>query len=401
MDLAEVIKLSTDSLRSNKLRSLLTMLGVIIGVAAVILLVSIGEGARKYIRRELGGLGTNILVVVPGKTSKEGGMHMGTSSVRKLVYDDAMLIKRRSVHIQYAVPIVVGTSWIKYRENSRDTYIIGVTEEYFPARNFSVESGRPLNSNDVESQRRVCVLGQTVKRDLFGDKNPLGETIKIGDSRYRVVGVMQKKGVTLGFDLDDVVFVPTTSARELFDTDALFNITVKARNEQVLEEAKRDIRKILMSRHAGREDFSILSQDEMLAVMGKVLNIMTAVLAGIAAISLIVGGIGIMNIMFVSVRERTREIGLRKAVGAKNSDILLQFLSESTILSLTGGVGGIFLGGTLSLMLPNFIEFLPTHLAWWSVIVAFLFSAAVGIFFGVYPARKASLYDPIIALRYE
>jgi len=401
MDIVEVIRISWDSLRANKLRSLLTMLGVIIGVSAVILLVSIGEGARKYIRRELGGLGANILIVVPGKTAKEGGMHMGTSSVRKLVYDDALLLKRRSAHIQYSVPVVVGTSWVKYRKNKRDTYVVGVTDEYFPARNLSIEHGRAMNAADVEARRRVCVLGRTVKRDLFGDRNSLGATLRIGDSMYRVIGVMEKKGVTLGYDLDDVVFIPTTVAMELFDTDALLNITVKARNELVLNAARKDIQRVLKRRHAGRDDFTILSQDEMLDVMGKVLNIMTAVLAGIAAISLVVGGIGIMNIMLVSVRERTKEIGIRKAVGARRMDILFQFLMESTVLSITGGIGGIVLGGTLSVLIPYFVDFLPTEIAWWSVILAFVFSAFVGIFFGVYPAKKASEYDPIVALRYE
>ncbi len=212
---------------------------------------------------------------------------------------------------------------------------------------------------------------------------------------------MQPKGVALGFDIDDVVFIPTTTARELFDTDRLFSITVKVRSANLIDEVKKEIKEILIRRHAGKEDFTVLSQDEMLAVMGKILNIMTAVLAGIAAISLVVGGIGIMNIMLVSVRERTREIGIRKALGAKNRDILLQFLSESVALSLIGGIGGVLLAGALSLGLPYFVDFLPTHLAWWSVILAFFFSAAVGVFFGVYPARKASLYDPIIALRYE
>jgi putative ABC transport system permease protein len=401
MDVFETILISFDALKTNKMRSALTMLGIIIGVSAVILLVSIGEGARQYIKKEFGSLGTNILIVVPGKTAKEGGMHMGTSSVRKLVYDDAVLIKRRSTHVKYAVPVIVGTSWVKYRGQSRDTYIVGVTEEYFPARNLRVELGRSLNADDVQMRRRVCILGRTVKRDLFGDRNPLGVFIKIGDGRYRVVGIMKKKGVTLGYDLDDVVFIPTTVASELFDTDALFNITVKARSAEVVEEAKRDIKNILRRRHAGREDFTVLSQDEMLDVMGKVLSIMTAVLAGIAAISLVVGGIGIMNIMLVSVRERTKEIGIRKAVGAKNSDILFQFLTESTILSLIGGGIGVITGISVAILIPKFVSFLPVEVAWWSVVVAFVFSGMVGIFFGVYPARKAALYDPIVALRYE
>jgi putative ABC transport system permease protein len=401
MEFSETLRLAVDSLTSNRVRSLLTMLGVIIGVAAVILLVSIGEGARRYIREALGNLGTNIMVVVPGKTSKEGGMHMGTSAVRKLTRDDAELIERRARSISEAEPVMIGTSWIKYGEKSRDTYIAGITTDYFDIRTLDIALGRRFNESEVESARRVCVLGRTVKRDIFGDKNPLGEKVNIGNTGYRVVGIMAPKGVTLGNDFDDVVFVPVTSAIELFDTDALFNITVKVPGAEYIESAKKEITDLLVKRHAGREDFTILSQDEMLDVMGKILNIMTAVLAGIAAISLVVGGIGIMNIMLVSVRERTREIGIRKALGARNRDILTQFLVEAVTLSLIGGTIGILFGAGMSLAIAHFVEFLPTRVTWWSVALAFLFSVNVGIFFGVYPARKAALYDPIIALRYE
>lgn len=402
MDIIEIIKVSKDSLMSNKVRSFLTMLGVIIGVAAVILLVSIGEGARTYIHRELGNLGTNILVVVPGKTSAKGGFHPPeASTVRKLIYDDALLIKRRAKHVDDAVPLMFGSAKVKYLNQSRDNSIVGSTETYFSIRNLKVDSGRFITESEVDAKRKVCILGRTVKRDLFGDKNALGALVSIGDSKYRVVGVMEKKGVTLGIDFDDIVFIPTTAAQELFDTDRLFNITIKVKSANEIHEATEEIKQILIKRHAGKEDFTVMSQDEMLGVMNKILNIMTAVLAGIAAISLVVGGIGIMNIMLVSVRERTREIGIRKALGAKNSDILLQFLVESMTLSIIGGAGGILFAGTVSFIIPYFVEFLPTQLELWSIVLAFLFSAAVGIFFGVYPARKASLYDPITALRYE
>lgn len=401
MDVIEIINIAKDSLLINKIRSALTMIGIIIGVGAVILLVSIGEGARKEIYRELGELGSNILVIVPGKTSREGGMHMGTSAVRKITYDEARFIEKRVRDIVNAVPVVVGTSWIKYRGKSRDTYVVGVTEPYFEIRNLKIATGRSIVQSDVDSGLKVCVLGKTVKKEILGDINPLGAMITIGDTKYRVIGVMAPKGMALGFDIDDVVFIPTTSAMELFDTDRLFNITVKVRSADLINNAKNEIKEVLKKRHANKEDFTVLSQDEMIAVMGRILKIMTGVLAGIATISLIVGGIGIMNIMLVSVKERTREIGIRKAVGAKNIDILTQFLIESVILSVAGGTGGIIVGITLSLGLHYFFDFIPTHITSWSVLIAFLFSAIIGIFFGVYPARKAALYDPIVALRYE
>jgi len=401
MDVIEVVKVSKDNILINRGRAFLTVLGVIIGVAAVILMVSIGEGARKYIKDEFSSLGSNILIVVPGKTAKEGGSHMGTSVVRKLTYDDALMIKRRSRYIEAAVPVIVGTSLIKYKGQSRYTYVAGVGEDYFSARNLTIDSGRFINKTEVDLKRHVVVLGRTVKKDVLGNVNPLGALIRVGESKYRVIGLMAPKGVTLGFDIDDIVFIPVTAAMELFDTDSLFNITVKVRNEKDIPKAKKDIKNILIRRHAGEEDFTILSQDEMLSVMEKVFKIMTAVLAGIASISLIVGGIGIMNIMLVSVKERTREIGLRKAVGAKNRDILFQFLAESVVLSLIGGIIGISLGISLSWLIPLFVPFLPTKLSLWTVVVAFLFSAGVGIFFGVYPAGKAAGLDPINALRYE
>jgi len=401
MDVIEILKMSRTTILINRTRSFLTVLGVVIGVTAVILMVSIGEGARKYIRDEFMGLGSNILVVVPGKTSSEGGPHMGTSAVRKLVYGDAELIKRRSRYIESSIPVVVGTSLIKYRSKSRYTYVEGVSEEFFRVRNLEVDSGRFFSGTDIEAGRRVCVIGRTVKKEILGDVNPLGRLITIGESKFRIIGLMAPKGVTLGFDFDDLVFIPVTTAMELFDTDSLFNITVKVRSEKAIPRAKEDIKRTLLKKHAGEEDFTILSQDEMLSVMEKILKIMTAVLAGIASISLLVGGVGIMNIMLVSVRERTREIGLRKAIGAKNRDILFQFLAEAVMLSLVGGIMGILIGVVLTWLIPVFVSYLPTRLSGWSVVMAFSFSVFVGIFFGVYPAKKASALDPIIALRYE
>jgi putative ABC transport system permease protein len=401
MNILDSFNVSIEALRLNKVRSALTMLGVIIGVMSVILLVSMGEGARRYIYEELGTLGTNLLIITPGKTATKGGFHPPVAgAVRKLIYDDAIALRKRVGYLTDAVPIIFGTGKIKYHNLSRDTSIVGCTEEYFRVRNLNIEIGSFISSADVDTKRRVVVLGRTVKRELFGDINPLGKMVTLNDARYRVIGVMERKGVALGFDIDDIVFIPTTSAQELFDTDSLFQIVTRVGRAEYLEEAEEQIRNILIKRHNNNEDFTIISQDEMISVMGKILNIMTGVLAGIAGISLLVGGIGIMNIMLVSVKERTKEIGIRKAVGARKRDVMQQFLIEAVSLSLTGGVVGIGVGIGLALLVPRF-TFLPTKISLWSVTIAFLFSAAVGIFFGVYPARKAATLDPIQALRYE
>jgi putative ABC transport system permease protein len=402
MDLMESIRVSLEALFSNKLRSALTTLGVIIGVLAVILLVSIGEGARRYISNELEGLGTNILIVTQGKTETSGGSMMmaTTGTTHKLTYDDAKAIKRRSWAIEDAVPVVLGTSRAKYVNRGRDTTVIGVTPEFERVRNMYVEIGSFIRQTDVDSSKKVVVLGRVVKKELFGEGNALGSLVTLGESRYRVVGVMAKKGVTLGIDMDDVVFIPVSSAQDLFDTDRLFEILFKVDNEQNLGVAREQIRKLLMKRHDNKEDFTITDQAAMLTAMQKILGIMTAVLAGIAGISLVVGGIGIMNIMLVSVWERTREIGIRKAVGASSRDILVQFLIESVTLSLVGGFIGIALAVGIAMSLPLFTP-LPTSVSVWSIALAFCFSAAVGVFFGVWPAVKASRLDPIEALRRE
>ncbi len=401
MRFIETIGVSLEALLLNKVRFFLTMLGVTIGVAAVILLVSIGEGARSYISKELTGIGANIIVITPGKTSARGGFHPpAAGTTRKLTYEDAIALKRRAWTLSGSVPIVLGTGRVKYQNVSRDTTVIGVTPEFERIRNLHVEIGSFINQADVDTSRKVVAIGRKVKRELFGETNPLGRMVTISDVRYRVVGVMERKGVTLGIDIDDVVFIPVTSAQELFDTDALFEILTAAKRKEDIDLAIEQIREILAKRHS-KEDFTIFTQDAMISAMDTILTIMTAALGGIAGISLIVGGIGIMNIMLVSVRERTKEIGVRKAVGAKNRDILSQFLIEATILSGLGGIAGILFGIGIASFIPLVFSFLQTRVTLWSVGLAFSFSVAVGIFFGVYPARKASLLDPIVALRYE
>ncbi len=402
MNFLETFRVAFEAILSNKVRSALTMLGVIIGVLAVILLVSIGEGAKVYITKELTGMGTNLLIITPGKTSTSGGFHPPSAgSVRKLTYDDAQTLKRHAWLLTDAVPIVLGTGRIKFGNLGRDTMVIATTPEFLGIRNLNVDVGSYITQGDVDTKTKIVVLGTKVKQELFGDQNVLGKVVLLSDARYRVVGVMRKRGTSLGMDLDDIVFIPVTSGQELFDTDGLFEIIASTKRTEDVDRAIAQIKDVLMKRHAHKEDFTIQSQGAMLDTMNTILDVLTAVLGGIAGISLVVGGIGIMNIMLVSVRERTREIGVRKAVGARNRDILAQFLVEAVVISGVGGVIGIVLGVGLALLIPVFVDVLPTSVSLWAILMAFFFSMAVGIFFGVYPARKAALQDPIQALRYE
>jgi putative ABC transport system permease protein len=402
MDFREAIALAVEMLAANRVRTALTMLGVVIGVAAIILLVSVGEGATAYITRELVGLGTNLLIITPGKTQSSGGFHPPVgSTVRKLTYEDAVALRRRTGLLTDAVPIVLGTGKVRYLGVSRDTSVVGVTPEFQRVRHLYVEIGQFVSDDDVEGHRRVVVLGRTVKHELFGDENPLGRFVTLADARYRVIGIMERKGVSLGFDIDDLVFIPVKSAQDLFDTDRLFEILAAVGAADDVDRATQQVKEVLIRRHGGREDFTVTSQGAMLSAFTTILRILTAVLGGIAGISLIVGGIGIMNIMLVSVRERTREIGIRKAVGARRRDILRQFLLESAVLSSLGGLLGIGVGVGASTALSLLFTYLPTRVSLWSVLLAFGFSVAVGIFFGVYPARRAAHLDPIQALRYE
>ena len=402
MNFIETFGVSLEAILSNKVRSGLTMLGVIIGVMAVILLVSIGEGARVYITKELTGLGTNLLIITPGKTSTRGGFHPPSAgTVRKLSYDDSLALRRRAWLLTDAVPIVLGTGKIKYQNLGRDTMVIGTTPEFQRVRNLFVGVGSFVSQGDVDTKSKIVVLGTKVKEELFGEQSALGKVVTLSDARYRIVGVMQKKGTSLGWDIDDVVFIPVTSGQELFDTDGLFEILASTPRAEDVDTAIVQIKDILIKRHAHKEDFTIQTQGAMLSTMNTILSVLTAVLGGIAGISLLVGGIGIMNIMLVSVRERTREIGIRKALGARNRDIMAQFMIEAMTLSGAGGIIGIIVGVGLALVIPVFVDVLPTSVSLWSIIMAFSFSAAVGVFFGVYPARKAAHQDPIQALRYE
>ncbi|MGZ8428224.1 MAG: ABC transporter permease [Candidatus Deferrimicrobiaceae bacterium] len=401
MNFFETARVALESLRANRLRSALTMLGVIIGVAAVILLVSLGEGTKKYVEEQFAGLGSNILIVTPGKIETKGGPPVIGAAKHKLTLSDSYVLEKKGYLFGGVAPVVFGTAEVRSGSRSRNVPILGVTPSFSHVRNLHVEIGSFVSESDVEAKRRVCVLGRTVKRELFGNANALGQMVKVSGGRFRVVGIMQSKGVSLGIDLDDIVFVPVRSAQDIFDTDALLEIILSVRNKNDIDSAKELARSILFKNHNRHEDFTITNQAAMLSSLYTILDTMTYVLGGIATISLLVGGIGIMNIMLVTVKERTNEIGIRKAVGARDRDILVQFLLESTALSSSGGIGGMLVGVLGAYGIRLLVPKLPVEVPSWAIVLAFTFSVFVGIFFGVYPARKAAALHPIEALRYE
>ncbi len=405
--LAEIIEsltMAISSIFSNKLRSFLTMLGIIVGVGAVIAMIAIGQGAGAQITKRISQLGANLLMVRSGAFQR-GPTRSASGSVTSLVYEDAQAIAEECPSVEKTDANFSRNAQAVYGNENTNTGINGVTPNYPDVRNFPVEQGTFLTEEDNRLMRRVAVLGKTVVEELFGEKDPIGEYIKIKRSSFQVIGVMSEKGGSGFRDEDDVIFIPLkTAQKRLFGVDYVSIINVKAKSEKVMDKAEAEITSILRERHrlksGDEDDFNIMSQADILTTVQETSNTFTMLLAGIAAVSLIVGGIGIMNIMFVSVTERTREIGIRKAIGAQRRDILSQFLIEAIIVSLSGGIIGIFLGISVSNLMSKFGGW-ETVITPVSVALSFSFALAVGLFFGFYPARKASLLNPIDALRYE
>ncbi|HEO70027.1 MAG TPA: FtsX-like permease family protein [Candidatus Hydrogenedentes bacterium] len=403
MDLLESLATALAALAHNKVRAFLTTLGVIIGVMSVILLVSLGEGAQAYIEKEFAGMGSNVLIVTPGKQETSGMFPISAGSFHKLTYQNAREIERKAVGIAGITSNVFGAGYVQFRNRRRDSLIIGVTEDFDEVRQLHAQIGRFINANDIEKKSRVCVIGTKVKEELFGNEPALHQKVSINRSKHLVVGILEKKGMMLGINLDDIVIIPLPSAQQMFQAgeDYVMEILVSARSPEDIKPAAESIRAILTAAHDYTEDFTITDQDGMLGTFSKIFDALRFMLAGIACISLLVGGIGIMNIMLVSVRERTREVGIRKAVGATRRDIGTQFLIEAVALSLIGGMIGILLGWVGAAVVRLLYPSLPVYLSSWSVATAFTFSLCVGVFFGVYPALKAASVDPVEALRYE
>jgi putative ABC transport system permease protein len=401
MPFYELFMTALDTLLANKLRAFLTTLGVIIGVLSVILLVSLGEGARTYLGETFAGMGSNLLQVSPGRRETKGFGSPPVGTVHKLTREDELALKHRGYAIDGVTGVVNGGGTIRYLNRRRDTFVLGVGARFDEIRQMRVDQGRFFAEEDIDAHRRFVVLGRTVVSELFGEENPLGKVIKVADGEFRIIGIMEHKGNTLGFDLDDLVLVPSTTAMDLFAVDGLTNLLVRARDKANVEPAVEEITSILRRRHNDVVDFTVVSQDDMLATVNGIMATMSLVLIAIASISLVVGGIGIANIMLVSVRERTREIGVRRAVGAKKHHILLQFLLESVVISLLGGMIGLSLGALIIFVARLAVPDLPISLSVNIVLTAVGFSAAVGVLSGVVPAQRASNLDPVEALRYE
>ncbi len=397
MNYLEYFRLAVRALRTNKIRSMLTMLGIIIGVASVILLVSIGTGLQYYIAAQFATLGSDKIFVLPGKVDLRQ-MGPPTNQVSKFDLADLTAIKRDSSVIRDATGAIIQTNVITYKGKIVNVPTIGVQANYFSMLNFSADAGTLFTQSDVERSRKIILLGPKVAQDLFGDADPAGKFVVVGDVRYLVTGVLAAKGSggSIGNDLDNRTYIPYTTGLRQFNQTRPYMLIVGASRDTV-DQATDDVKRTL-ARRLRPDDFTVLQQTELLNTINQFLSAITVALGGIAAISLLVGGIGIMNIMLVSVTERTREIGLRKAVGATPTDILLQFLIEAVILSLLGGIVGIILGFLGSLAISQIIK---TYVTVWSVLLASGFSAVIGVIFGVAPAIRASRLDPIDALRYE
>jgi len=403
-------RIAVRALRVNKLRSILTMLGIIMGVAAVIAMISVGSGAQARIAEQIQSLGANMLVVLSG-SSTSGGVRLGLGSQLTITDEDAWAIKREVSSVEAAAPTMRGGAQVVWGNLNWSTQIQGITPEFFEARDWPVVAGQPFAQDAVDGATKVAVLGETVARNLFADSDPVGQVIRIKKVPFTIVGVLGKKGqTTWGQDQDDLILVPlSTAKRKLLGVSqanarSVGAISVKVREGEDMKDAETQTRELLRQRHRLQpyqdDDFNIRNLAEYAAAQEESSRVMTILLAAIASVSLLVGGIGIMNIMLVSVTERTREIGLRMAVGARGRDILMQFLVEAVTLSMIGGTIGVVLGLVTSYTIPYFAGW-RTLVRPEAIVIAFGFAAAIGIFFGFYPARKAAGLNPIEALRYE
>jgi len=403
MQPTEYILTALRSILQNKVRSVLTTLGVIIGVMSVILLVAFGESAQAYVEKEFAIMGSNVLIVTPGKQQTTGLIPITAGSHKKLTSRIAETIKRKGEGVTGVAANSVGLASVKYGNRQRNVLCIGTTPDFDTIRQLFTQIGRFIQQEDVDKNKKVCIIGTTLKRELFGNGQALYQTVTVNGTKHMIIGIFEERGMALGIDLGDLIVIPLPSALQMFKggEDELWEILVGVRSKEDLDRSSESVEHIIKASLDGSDDFTITDQDGMLQTFDRIFGMLRVMLVGIASISLLVGGIGIMNIMLVSVRERTREVGIRKAVGARRADIGWQFLIESVTLSLLGGFMGIALGAAGTLAIQIAYPTLPIGISLWSTMLAFLFSLSVGVFFGVYPALKAASVDPVEALRYE
>jgi putative ABC transport system permease protein len=398
MNATDIIRFGIRALTGYPVRTLLIIVAMAIGVASVILLTALGEGARRYVIKEFSSLGTHLLIVLPGRSETTGGPPpLLGNTPRDLTLEDALSLIR-SASVRRVAPITVGSAPVSWRDRDREVTILGSTPDLFEIRDLSMAQGRFLPAGDPTRGAAVCVMGYKLKKELFGNTSPLGRWARIGDRRYRVIGVLAKKGQSLGLDMGDVVIVPVASAQALFNTSALFRILVQANGREAIPKAKNAIVDTIRERHEGEDDVTVITQDAVLATFDRIFTVLTLSVAGIAAISLAVAGILIMNVMLIAVSQRTAEIGLLKAVGAPAGQILRLFLTEAAVLSLAGAAFGLVLAFLGTWAMGRTFPAFPINVPAWSLWAAAGVALVTGLVFGVLPARRAAKLDPVAAL---
>ena len=406
MNTTNLLKIALRALANNKLRGFLTMLGIIIGVASVITMLAIGQGSKRSIQAQISEMGSNMIMIQPGADMR-GGVRQDASAMETLKLQDYEDIVNETRYVSATSPSVNSSGQVIYGANNAPTTVYGISPDYMEIRRYEVEDGDMFSDQDVQTAAKVCVIGKTVVDNLFpGGENPVGKVIRFQKLPFRVVGVLKSKGYnSMGMDQDDLILAPyTTIQKKVLAITHLQGITCSALKEEYTDQAIDEISEILRRNHRLRktddDDFTIRSMQELSTMLTSTTDIMTTLLAAVAGISLLVGGIGIMNIMYVSVTERTREIGLRMSIGAKGMDILAQFLIESILISVTGGLIGVLFGVGAALIV-NVVAHFPIYIQPWSVLLSFVVCTVTGVFFGWYPAKKAAQLDPIEAIRYE
>ncbi len=399
MNLGDTLLFASGSLRGTRSRTILMMIAMSIGVAAVVILTALGEGARRYVVGQFSSLGTNLVIVLPGRSETAGinpGMLLGKTA-RDLVLDDAQAVLR-SPAVRRIAPLTVGAAEASHGGLNREVVVMGTTSTMLEIRHMDLAQGQFLPQIDPRLAMPVCVLGATIKKELFGTQPALGAWLHLGNRRFRVVGVLAAQGESMGMNTDDLVIIPVASAQQLFNSQALFRVLVEAKNRDMIEPARRDAEQIIKQQHSGELDVTVITQDAVLATFDRILRALTLAVGGIAAISLAVAGILIMNVMLIAVAQRTQEIGLLKAIGAAPAQIRQLFFTEAALLSTVGGIAGLVLGEIGSAIIGKLYSVLPVGAPWWAVLAAFGTALGTGILFSVWPARRAAELDPVAAL---